>query len=208
MDQMKTWILVLSLLLTTLAVAQPEDRDRGWYIGGELGISKLDLPDDDEEAMGGVFGGYRFNRYFGLEAGFNHFATFESGEVLRRGERADLEKSIDGTRFMVVGMLPVSKEVSLFGKAGLFHGFETEIFEYDDDDFRIKSDEDDTGPAVELGILFKVHRSWELSLAAGRYSSSILDFQTEIDGDVIVVESDGDNIDFAKFSVSYKFGRR
>lgn len=204
---MKKWILLLAVC-STLALAQSDTKDQGWYIGGELGVSKLDLPEDEEEGMGGIFGGYRFNQYLGLEAGFNHFATFEGEDVLRHGNRYDLEKSIDGTRFMVVGMLPLSEQFSLFGKAGVFHGFETEIIEYDDDDFRIKTDEDDTGPAFEAGFLFKFHRSWELSLAAGRYRTSVVDFNFDIDGDTFEVESDNDEIDFVKLGIAYKFGRR
>lgn len=202
-------LFLLLLLLAPLTFAQTGD-DRGWLLGCEVGISQIDLPEDDEEGMGGIFGGYRFNRYLGIEAGFNHFATFESGEVLRRGERHEVEKSIDGARIMVMGMLPVSDQFSFFGKLGVFHGFETEIIDYDDDDddYSIKHDEDDTGPAIEAGFLFKIHPRWEMVFSAGRYSASVIDFNVGTNNGDITIEGDGDEIDFVKVGVAYKFGRR
>ncbi|MCL1125927.1 outer membrane protein [Shewanella surugensis] len=65
---MKKIILLSLLLLSTLAVAKPQYP--GFYVGGDIGTTRLsfdDLSGSDSAVSFGAYGGYNVNEWFGIE---------------------------------------------------------------------------------------------------------------------------------------------
>src|SRR5688572_7225596 len=125
--------VVLGLALTAgQAVAQnptyPEN-DRGFSIGAGIGQFNVDLNefDDVDDVIGDldsddiswkIFGAYRFNRYFSVEAAYVNFG--EPGDDFQSaGSSGDYSVSLSGFAPYVVGTIPVGP-VELFGKIGYY----------------------------------------------------------------------------------------
>jgi OOP family OmpA-OmpF porin len=117
---------ICGLIATSQALAQ-----KGWYIGGSAGASRI----DDDIAMGGlitsgtvdgsttgfkIFGGYQFFDNFALDLALvdlgkaKYSGTFFNTPVT--GGTVD----IWGLNISAVGILPVSESFSVFGKVGVF----------------------------------------------------------------------------------------
>lgn len=108
--------------LSSVSIAHAE----GAYAGVGVGATrfKFDVPNavsaDDHsstEAAGKVFGGYEFDKTFGVEAGYTNFGStaynFTQGGVPGRIDA-------DSHSFYVAGKasMPVNEQVSVFGKLG------------------------------------------------------------------------------------------
>ncbi|AVV84258.1 MULTISPECIES: porin family protein [Shewanella] len=76
----KLSIVIISLLSTLVATQVSAETDKtGFYVGGAVNRVTLDALGDSESGTGfGVYGGYNFNEWFGLEA--NLFATGDLGD--------------------------------------------------------------------------------------------------------------------------------
>lgn len=111
----KTKLLSSLLLSATLGVAAfgANAQDHGFYAGAGVGQAFVDEGAyDDEDTAFSVFGGYQFNRYFGLEAGYADFGKIEpdvAGPALEG----------DSAYFTAVGTLPITDRFSAYAKAGL-----------------------------------------------------------------------------------------
>jgi OOP family OmpA-OmpF porin len=111
----KTKLLSTLLLSATLGVAAfgANAQDKGFYAGAGVGQSFVDEGAyDDEDTAFSVFGGYQFNRYFGLEAGYADFGKIEP-------EAAGPTLEGDSAYFTAVGTLPITDSFSAYAKAGL-----------------------------------------------------------------------------------------
>lgn len=106
------------------AAAPSASEERGFYVGGALGQatfkdwcvpSPLVLSCDDGTTAWKIFGGYRFNPYFGAEATYIDWGQV-SGTVSGVGT-----VTADQTSFGVaaVGQLELTPQFSVFAKAGL-----------------------------------------------------------------------------------------
>ena len=125
--------LALSLSPTTFA-----DEDAGWYAGVNAGQSRAKIGDgritngllgegftttsisnDDHHFGFKAFGGYEFNRYFALEAGYFDLGRFGfTADTIPAGSlRGDIK--IKGGNFDLVGSVPIGEKFSLFARAGL-----------------------------------------------------------------------------------------
>jgi opacity protein-like surface antigen len=75
---------------------------------------------DDKRSLGfKVFGGYQFNKYFGVEGGFVDFNDVKASSTITgpaRGVYTTAEN--DAWTLAAVGTLPVTKRVSVFAKLG------------------------------------------------------------------------------------------
>lgn len=101
-----------AVLLGAAAFAAQAQESRGFYAGAGVGQSYVDeAAYDDEDTAFSVFGGYQFNKYFGLEAGYADFGKLESGGVGR-----DLEAS--SAYLTAVGSIPFTDRFSGYAKAG------------------------------------------------------------------------------------------
>jgi OOP family OmpA-OmpF porin len=100
------------------------------YLGGSVGQSDIDEQIatglitggsvDGKDSAFKIFGGYMFNRHFGIEG-----AYVDLGEATYSGNFVGLPVTggrveITGFNLSALGALPVSEQFSVFGKIGLF----------------------------------------------------------------------------------------
>lgn len=125
----------LATLVATPALAQsyPGVPDEGFYLGTALGQAKLKndtldwLDDigastDDKDTAFKLFAGYQFNPNFAVEASYADFGDFTASGMLTDGfniASGNVDGSIDGFGFALVGRLPIDAGFSVFGKLGL-----------------------------------------------------------------------------------------
>ncbi|WP_051176365.1 outer membrane beta-barrel protein [Luteimonas mephitis] len=85
----------------------------GFYAGVGAGQSFVDEGAyDDEDTAFSAFGGYQFNRYFGLEAGYADLGKLEPDAVGNALEASSVY-------FTAVGTLPFTEKFSGYAKAGM-----------------------------------------------------------------------------------------
>jgi opacity protein-like surface antigen len=101
-------IVLATSLISTVACANIVPADKpltGWYVGGNIGYATVDGNKDKMINDWALEGGYNFNQYAALEAGFNHYpASYEAQSFT----------------LMAKGILPVAgTDFSVFGKAGV-----------------------------------------------------------------------------------------
>lgn len=115
--------------------------DTGWYVGASLGQSKVDVSagelKSELEAAGvtGViasvdntdtgwklFGGYQLNKNIGFEAAYVNLGSLTANATYSTPAGSPVRSSADADGFLlsVVGTLPVSDTVAIFGKVGAF----------------------------------------------------------------------------------------
>lgn len=115
---------VIALLLSAAAGPGSAMAAGDWYVGGALGQAYVDenidnIQLDADSTTFRVFTGYAFNDYFALEASYLDFGTFKD-TVDVSGVPVDVSADADGFSFAAVGSLPLSEQLSLRGKAGVF----------------------------------------------------------------------------------------
>jgi OOP family OmpA-OmpF porin len=125
-----TKLFAVAALLCGL-VAASQASAQGFYIGGSVGQSSFDddnvIPDlitsgtvDDKDTGFKIFGGYQFNRNFGVE-----LAWVDLGEASYSGTFLGLPVTggtvkTSGLNISAVGTFPLGSGFALFGKAGIF----------------------------------------------------------------------------------------
>jgi OOP family OmpA-OmpF porin len=101
----------VALSLSAVTVNAQESTS-GFYAGAGVGQSFVDEGRyDDEDTAFSVFGGYEFNRYFALEAGYVDFGELEPTIA---GPSAEA----DSTYLVAVGSVPITDKFSAYAKAG------------------------------------------------------------------------------------------
>lgn len=114
---------LLSLGSVSTAVAEP-------YVGFGVGTAsyKADLSSlgggsfDDDGTGSKLYLGYSFNKYFAAEVNIYNFAEASVAAVeVSPGTFASASASMKGVGAYVVGMYPISKEVSLMAKLGVLN---------------------------------------------------------------------------------------
>jgi OOP family OmpA-OmpF porin len=183
-------------LISAVAFAVPaaaQDRP-GFYAGGSLGQSDIDEeittglidpgsgPVDGKDTAFKVFGGYMFNRHFGVEGAYVNL-----GEVSYSGDFFGLpvtggKVEVSGFNAAALGSYPITEQFSVFGKIGLL------IWEAEASDitggvpFSAKEDGSDIFFGVGVGYNFTpnlgVRIEWE------RFKVEVLD---DVDADLISV---------------------
>lgn len=147
----KLFLVVLAALFATSTVMA-----EGFYAGGGLGIVKIEDSDQgesfDDSPMGWrIHGGYDFNENFAIEG--SYIQTGDAEDVIL-GENVEVQLS--AFTFSVLGLLPMSDDVDLFGKLGFYTG-EQEITVQG-----ITFDEDDDGLTVGAGIRLNMNDRFAL----------------------------------------------
>ncbi|HWM42885.1 MAG TPA: outer membrane beta-barrel protein [Burkholderiales bacterium] len=123
------------LVAAALALSATQASAQGGYIGGSIGQSDIDdeitsglingsQSVDGKDTAWKIFGGFMFNRHFGLEVGY-----VDLGEVSYSGTTdafgpiepvTDGKVEVWGLNISAIGALPVTEQFSVFGKLGLF----------------------------------------------------------------------------------------
>lgn len=126
-----TKMIAASVLALSGLVAAPQASAQGFYIGGSVGQSDFDngnaIPDlitsgtvDGKDTGYKIFGGYEFNRNFGVELAWVDLGKASySGTFLGLPVTGGSVKT-SGLNISAVGTLPLSSSFALFGKLGLF----------------------------------------------------------------------------------------
>ncbi|MBU2710707.1 outer membrane beta-barrel protein [Zooshikella harenae] len=136
-------VIAISSVVSTPLFAQDSinpfaDEKTGFYLGLGVGAASYDdvysVEEEAAESIGfsgtktkrdgvaKVFGGYRINKFFALEANYTKFADtdFEaSGVGFNRYITRDIENEISGYGVKAVGIYPVTKDIELNASAGL-----------------------------------------------------------------------------------------
>jgi len=122
---MKKIILVIAFVLAA-AAAPASAVDNGFYIGGSLGGSSLDIRDVDDD-LGDIdfsdgdtayklFAGYRFLSFLAVEAGYVDFG--DPADLVGEIDQIDVQIGVSGWDAFALGILPVGP-VDVFGKLGV-----------------------------------------------------------------------------------------
>lgn len=143
--------VLLGALSAAAQAASPmsaDDNPSGAYIGGGWGKFNLNIrnlsdvgsgvstiAESDDNAWK-LFGGYRFNPYFALEAAYIDFGT-PSDRFTATGSNGNYRVKLRGFAPYVVGTLPLGP-VELFARAGYYF--------YDND---VRIDFDSPGPDID-----------------------------------------------------------
>jgi len=131
----KLSLLTLALMAAPLAMAQDA---AGWYAGANYGVTEASIDhdriasgllgsgltatsiaDDDRDRGYKLFGGYQYNKYLAVEAGYFDLGQF--GFVANTVPTGTLNGDIKvkGVNMDVVGILPLTEKFSAFGRLGV-----------------------------------------------------------------------------------------
>lgn len=103
---------LLAVLIGAATFGAQAAQDTGFYVGAGAGQSFVDETGfDDEDTAFSAFGGYQFNRWFGLEAGYVDFGKLEP-------DIAGTALEASSVHFTAVGTLPFTEKFSGYAKAG------------------------------------------------------------------------------------------
>lgn len=200
------------MVATTGSVAVADDS--GWYVGANVGqsVSRIDdgrieatlrasglatvSMDDDERHLGyKLFGGYQFNRYLSLEAGYFNLGNFGFTALTSPEGTLKGELKVQGTNFDLVGTLPITQRFAVFGRAGMNYAVVRDRFERSGSVNILQSHYSERGFNYKLGfgVQYDLTESLRIRGEAERY---------RIDEPVA---GKGD-IDLFSFGLIYRFG--
>lgn len=121
--------LVASALALSGVLAAAQASAQG-FLGGSIGQSDI----DDEITSGlitsgtvdgkdtgwKIFGGYMFNRHFGIEGAYVDLGEVSYSGTFGAAPVTGGKIEVSGVNFAAIGSYPVSEQFSVFGKLGLF----------------------------------------------------------------------------------------
>jgi OOP family OmpA-OmpF porin len=127
-------ILAIAATVGLMAAAPSVWAQQGFYIGAGGGFTLVEVADvpvtgatvtsrskDEKDAAFKIFGGYQFNRYVGVEAGYVDLGKYSTTVNTTAGSMT-IDVSLDGWFVEAVGLLPLANNFSLFGKLGTVWG--------------------------------------------------------------------------------------
>lgn len=129
----KLSLVVLAILASTGALAD----DSGWYVGGNAGkstakiddaritsglmsqgVTSVTISDSDRDSGYKLFGGYKFNNNFALEAGAYDLGNFGFKATTVPAGTFTGNANVRGLNLDLIGMLPLTERFSVFGRIG------------------------------------------------------------------------------------------
>lgn len=173
---MKKIVLALIASAAAMGAAQAQsqtssDTPRG-YVGAGVASSdhNFTLPgaanvdSDGWKSSGKIFGGYEFNRNFGVEAGYTDQRKSRANYTLN-GTRGSAEASGHSVYLAGKATAPVNERVSVYGKLGLARN-ETELRSTN---AAYNRDENKTEAYGALGVQYNFNRNWAAVAEYERY---------------------------------------
>ncbi|MBL8225406.1 MAG: OmpA family protein [Chromatiales bacterium] len=116
-------VIPAALLAITAVPALAADDKTAWEIGAAAVFGNYSWDDssvDDSSTGGKLFGGYRFNRWFGVEGAYHKFGDFEA-DLLPAQDGGDNNVEVDGFSLAGVLFIPVPVDnLEPFLKAGFY----------------------------------------------------------------------------------------
>lgn len=156
---------LLAVLFGAAAFGAQAAENPGFYVGAGAGQSFVDESNyDDEDTAFSVFGGYQFNRYFGLEAGYADFGKLEPSDNGRALEA-------NSAYLTAVGTVPFTDKFSGYAKAG-FHRWDLDTAIPG-----LTSTRDDSGsdPTYGLGLQYRFNDTVALRTEYSRFEVEDID---------------------------------
>ena len=153
--------------------------DAGWYVGAGIGQSRSSIDDagpffernDEWVDSWSLTGGYRFSRWFALEAGYMSLGTltFRSDTSVPDVFDVDTKVKVEGFNAALVGSLPLGSAFDLHGRFGvLFSDTDLNIV-FPDSGFRQSASGNDRDVFYGAGVAWHANENWSLSLDYQRY---------------------------------------
>jgi OmpA-OmpF porin, OOP family len=202
-------LAALLCLATVDALAQGIGGARKWYVGLDVGQSKLDREAtiwefaelDDTSTAFTARVGYRFSRYFALEGGYTDLGDFDATLNLACIPESPcpsfgISTSIDGFLANAVGIWPIAEHFELSASAGLiYREFEARTttspstFPSTSSATFISSSASDTDTVMKfgIGIGVPINNQWEIGLDVTQYREIGLGFTSQAN-DVSVIK--------------------
>lgn len=139
--------------------------DPGFYLGGKVGASSTDSVIDDSDTSLGIYGGYRINPYFAVEAEYTDFGKFDVRFRQLEFDNPRLGPRTWGAR--AIGFVPINENIELLGSIGA-HSFDTNP--RDDEGFReVVGSNSSTDLFYGLGAQFNFNGGMSLRTQYQRY---------------------------------------
>lgn len=139
----KLSLITLAVLASSFASAD----DPGWYIGANVGqsnatidderitsdllgkgFSRTTITDDDRSTGYKIFGGYQYNRYLAVEAGYFDLGNFGFNATTVPAGTLSGNIKLKGLNLDLVGTLPISEKLSVMGRVGANYADATDSF--------------------------------------------------------------------------------
>ena len=169
---------ILPLLFVTISASAFAD---GPYILGEVTHSKLSLNNaklDSDLTAAGATGvssnndgsgnqwrfqaGYKFNSYFAVEAGYIDLGTAKYNASFAGGSAQGSDKAA-GLDLVVLGILPISNNLSIFGKTGLVAAkVKTELSSSAPVTVSISDSSTELRPLLGMGTMYSIQKNVDL----------------------------------------------
>ncbi len=114
--------VLVSLILATLPGSAAADGH--WLLGGSVGTAAIDeavdgFRFDSDSTSYRLYGGYQFNEYFAVEAGYMDLGTFDE-QILQGGVVVPVSADADGFTFAARASVPLGQKFAVHGTVGSF----------------------------------------------------------------------------------------
>lgn len=175
------------------ASAAAVTEEKGWYMGASAGRSAMkmsgDAADELKEKKTGtgfkVFGGYQFNRYWGLEGQYIQLATAKY-DLKRQSYSFHTDMKMSGVAINAVGILPLGESFSLLGKLGAAQMLLRDDYRYTDGDSGSYR-ESKTMPLIGFGAEYKLTPALALRAEYEYYGQFKIAQDTKISSDMLSI---------------------
>ena len=162
-EMLRRILLFSSIMLLSGPAAMAE----GFYAGAGVGITQVEDSDQGISFKDNPFGwrllaGFDFNENFAIEGSY-----INSGEAEDDIQGENVKAELSAFVVSVVGLIPVSETVRLFGKLGYYSG-ETEVTA-----FGITLDEDADGATAGAGVRFDMNNNFVIRGDLDWYDSDL-----------------------------------
>ena len=191
MSNGKKLAIVVGSVFAFIASAHAAE-DSGWYVGAGLGQSQIDVnegpflqSDSDWSDTWTLTGGYRFNSWFALEAGYTDLGTarFHSDTSFPGVFDVSSWLKIDGFNAAAVGTLPIGSAFDVHARLGVFFSDTKLSIDFPDTGFSQTQSGSDQNLFYGAGIAWHANENWSLSLDYQRYTNVGVD-DPDLDADV------------------------
>lgn len=200
--------LLFTAFVNPLMAQTTTDYSAGWYMGGNIGISTVNIDkdkitqnftnplySDDEQDLGyKLFGGYQFNKNFALEGGYFNLGKFDYSLSTPSGTLNGNIK-VKGLNLDAVAILPITEDFSAFARIGANYAQSKDSFGTTGNISMSDNNpkKNDLNYKFGAGLQYVVTDALALRLEAERYRIND------------AVGNDGD-IDLFSIGLTYRFG--
>jgi OOP family OmpA-OmpF porin len=165
--------------------------DLGWYLGGNIGQSRAKIDDAriTNNVVGGgftsiaitdnnrdtgykLFGGYKFNKNFALEAGYFNLGKFGFTSTTVPAGTLNGNISLDGMNLDAVGILPITDTFSAFARVGMNSAKARDTFTSSGAvpaPTNLSPSKREFNPKVGIGVQYDFTKSLGMRVEAERY---------------------------------------